>query len=599
MNDGSEDVRRLMEGAEEIDPGEGGDGMDAPPPPPAQEEGAPPPPEADCVSMPLNDYGNGQRFVRHFGPDLLFVPRVGWHVWTGTHWKRDDDKITVRAKAHGLSDRIAREIHHMQPTPRERDILTRAEAAEDTIERVEAIDRASRSDEDVKALRDARVVLDRRGEILKGQKTAIARRLTHAKNAGNSNAISNFIGESEIMLARPLEALDAGALDVNCLSGVLRFSVTDMRDDGAGRVARVELVPHEREQLITKIMPVDYDPAAVCPDFDAFLTEVQPVPEMRRFLQRWFGLAMTALTGEQKFAFFYGTGANGKSVLVDLMSRVMGDYAASAKIESLTGTNRRGGGDATPDLVPMIGARHVRTSEPDEGMRLQEGLIKELTGGEPILIRALNTNFILVYPHFKLTISGNHKPEIHGGDDGIWRRVMLVDFPVQIPPERRRPKAEMDDMLWRERNGIFRWMVDGLLDYLEGGLQVPDEVTASTEEYREDSDPFGAFLNRCCVVTGDHIDMLPARDLVQAFNFWLEDQGKGTFRPGTISKRFAAMARRWKSPVTQRTFEPHKASTMSYRGIRFNDIFGPRFREAPRDAKGNVLHGARAAGDDE
>lgn len=595
MSDGADDVRRLMEGAEEID---AGDGI-VPPPPPEMAEGDAPPPEADCVSMPLNDLGNGRRFVRHFGEDVLFVPRVGWHVWTGTHWKRDDDRIDVRAKAHGLSERIAKEVHHMVPTDRDRAILDRAEWARDTMERVYAIDQASRSAEDVKAMRDAEAIIERSNEIMKGRRAAIARRLTHAKNAGNSKPISNFLGEAEIMLARPLEALDAGALDINCLSGVLRFSVTDMREYGAGRVARVDLVPHDRDQLITKIMPVVYDETATCPDFDAFMEEIQPIAEMRRFLQRWFGLAMTALTSEQVFAFFYGSGANGKSVLVDLMSRIMGDYAASAKIESLTGTNRRGGGDATPDLVPMIGARHVRTSEPDEGMRLQEGLIKELTGGEPILIRALNTNFILVYPHFKLTISGNHKPEIHGGDDGIWRRVMLVDFPVQIPKERRRPKAEMDEMLWRERAGILRWMVEGLLDYLEGGLQVPQVVTASTEEYREDSDPFGAFLNRCCLVTGDHQDMLPARDLVQAFNYWLEDQGKGTFRPGTISKRFAAMARRWKSPVTQRTFEPHKASTMSYRGIRFDDIFGRRFREAPRDHKGNVLHGATASGDGE
>ncbi|MCV2870648.1 phage/plasmid primase, P4 family [Defluviimonas sp. WL0002] len=596
MTAGPDDVRRLMDGAEEIDADLSG-GMDMPPPP-DQPEGAPPGPEADCVGMPLNDLGNGQRFVRHFGEDLLFVPRVGWHVWTGTHWQRDDDKIAVRAKAHGLSERIAKEIHHMQPTDRERAILARAEAAEDTIERVEAIARGERSEEDHKALRDARAVIERRSEILKDRKTAVARRLTHAKNAGNSNAINNFTGEAEVMLARALEDLDARPMDVNCLSGVLRFHVSDMREEGASKMAEVEVIPHARDHLITKIMPVEYDPAATCPDFDAFMEEIQPIAEQRRFLQRWFGLSMTAIQIQQ-FAFFYGMGANGKSVLVDLIMRILGTYGAGAKIESLTGANRRGGGDATPDLMLLVGARGVKASEPEEGTRFQEALIKELTGGEKFLARALHADFIEFTPHFKLTISGNHRPEIHGGDDGIWRRVMLVDFPVQIPAERRRPKAEMDEMLWRERAGIFRWMVEGLLDYLEGGLQVPAAVLAATQEYREDSDLLGAFLERCCVVTGEHADMLPARDLVQAFNFWLEDQGKGSWRPTTVSKRLADKARRWKSPVTQRSFEPHKASTMSYRGIRFNDIFGPRFRDAPRDAKGNVLHGARAMGDDE
>ena len=172
---------------------------------------------------------------------------------------------------------------------------------------------------------------------------------------------------------------------------------------------------------------------------------------------------------------------------------------------------------------------------------------------------------------------------------------MLIDFHVQIPADRRRPKAEMDAMLWEDRAGILRWLVNGLLDYLEGGLQVPVAVTEATQEYREDSDPYGAFLNMCCLVNGDHRDSIPARDLVDAFNMWLDDQGKGTFRQGGVSKRFAALAGRWKSPVTQRTFERHKASTMSYKGIRFNDTFGKRFREAPRDQKGNILRGATAA----
>ena len=162
----------------------------------------------------------------------------------------------------------------------------------------------------------------------------------------------------------------------------------------------------------------------------------------------------------------------------------------------------------------------MRTSEPDDGQRLQEGLIKELTGGEPILVRALNENFVLVYPIFKLTISGNHKPEIHGGDDGIWRRVMLVPFDVQIPQEERDP--ELGAKLWAERAGILNWLIKGLLEYLAHGLQVPDLVLAATAEYRDDSDPLSTFLTGCCGVCGNPEHSMRSKDLCDAYAFWLE-----------------------------------------------------------------------------
>lgn len=602
MTDPIKQVQDLMGQAEDVDLPEGmasgeqdDDGMDMPPEPPPVQDGDPLPPEAECVGFPLNDYGNGQRFVRHFGEILLFVPRVGWFVWCGTHWKRDDDRIAVRANAQALSALIAREAWYITPSQRDRDMLDRAELAEEAIETIQAKPVADRTEEEKAILRESRKLIETRADILKAGKKAISTRLTHAKNAGNSKPMTNFVDEASVLLAKPLDILDAKPLDVNCLSGVLRFSVTDCRNEGGGKYAEATLLPHDREQYMSKIMPISYDPAATCERFDEFLAQIQPAPEIRRFLARWFGLSMTGLTGEQKFAFFYGNGANGKSVLVDLISRVMGDYAASAKVESLTGSNRRSGSDATPDLMPLMGARFVRTSEPDQGVILQEGLVKELTGGEPILIRALHSDFILVYPFFKLTFSGNHKPEIRGGDDGIWRRVMLVDFPVQIPAAKRIPKSELDEILWAERDGVFRWMVDGLLDYLEGGLQIPTTIAEATQEYREDSDPFGTFLTMCCHISGDHKDKLPARELVEAFNLWLDDQGKGTFKPTTVSKRFAGMARKWKSPTTGKTFDPHKSSTMSYIGIAFAEPFGTRFREMPRDSQGRILRNGRTA----
>ncbi len=516
--------------------------------PPEPTEGG----SAAFATLPLNDIGNGRRFAGHFGQDLMWVPRVGWFTWTGQVWAKDPDGLAVRAKAQKVSALIIQEAAHLAPPP----------------------EQAARMSDD---------------EISKWRTQRIGQHLRHAKNAGNSGPIDSMMKEASVGLAVQLEALDLEALDVNTESGVLRFSVD--RGGNGVPVARVDLLAHDRALRMTKIMPVRYRPDAACPRFDEFLRRIQPDPLMRGFLKRWFGLAMTGLT-IQKLAFLYGTGANGKSVLVDLIARVLGDYAASAKIESLTGTNRRGGGDATPDLVPMIGARFLRTSEPDEGMRWQEGLIKELTGGEPILVRALHSDFVEVRPKFNLTISGNHKPEIRGTDDGIWRRLLLVPFEEKIPKAEQTPKDELDAILFAERDGVFAWMVEGLLDYLELGLQEPGKVLEATSEFREESDPLGAFLTICCLVTGDAGDRISAKDLVEGFNYWRASDGAGEWQPNTVAKRLKGdKADKWRHPATGRSFTSQKVSSTWYVGIRFTDMFKHAMSMAVRDPKTGRLQG--------
>jgi len=593
-----EDVRGLLaggvavtpgEGLQAIDPGADGedpgydggiDGFD-PPAPPVDALPDDAPPEARCVGLPLNDFGNGSRLLVHFGEDLLHVSRVGWFCWDGTRFTGDPDGIAVRRHAHQLTDLIGRGIDWMPLTDPEARALDEADEAELVLAELGAIKPSDRSDAQIAEMARASKLIAAARDIKDRRDKSIGRRLTHAKNAGNTNAIKNLMTEAAAVIARPLDDLDADPLVVNTLGGVLRFALRPGEDQGGQfaplPVCEVTRFDHDRAQLLTKVMPVEYDRHAKAPVFQAFLERVQPVVEMRGFLQRWFGYSMLGLTAEQKFAFLYGSGANGKSVLVDLMAKIMGDYAASAKIGSITGKSRRGGGDATPDLVPLIGARFVRTSEPDEGTRLQEGLIKELTGGEPILVRALNENFVLVYPIFKLTISGNHRPEIHGGDDGIWRRVMLVPFDVQIPPDERDP--EMGAKLWAERAGVLNWLVEGARQYLAHGLQVPSTVTAATDEYREDSDPLATFLTLCCAVTGRSTDSIRAKDLTDAFNLWMDEGGRGVWTERTVFKRIKSKSERWKHPASGQVFTARKASESYYDGLCLVEPFRARFEE--------------------
>jgi putative DNA primase/helicase len=536
----------------------------------------------EAARLPLNDFGNGRRLVVHFGRDLMFVPRVGWFTWDGRRWAKDADQLAVRGKGQRLAELIEAEIPHLEVPEAETRLLGIAGDTRARVREIESVPEKDRDDDQRAELPELRATLARIQGIEKRLSERRSRHRSFATSAGNSNRIGNAMLEAAVPLALPLDALDARRLDVNTASGVLRFSV-DRGGEGSSPVANVELVPHERDQRMTKMIPVAFDPDAACPRFDAFLAEVQPDAEVRRFLQRWFGLSMSGVP-IQRLVFFYGMGANGKSVLVDLIMRILADYAATVRIESLTGTNRRGGGDATPDLIPLIGARGARTSEPDQGTRLQEGLIKELTGGEPILVRALHSDFVEIQPHFKLTMSGNHKPEIRGTDDGIWRRVTLVDWPVQIPEARRNPR--LAEELFDEAPGILNWLVEGLLSYLEIGLAPPASVTAATEEYRRESDPLGEFLATCCVVTGDETDFIKAADLVKAFAFYLLERGETPWKDRTTSLQLSDKAARWRHPDTGRRFMKTKASVSQYAGLRFVDTFKRRFDDAPRDRNG-------------
>jgi putative DNA primase/helicase len=573
---------------------------------PEEFEGAGPAPDdadmaaalLECAGFDLNDDGNGRRLMRYFGRDIMHVPRVGWFNWNGCVWATDPDELEVKRKSQAVGQLVKREVFLVRLSDRQMAALDR-EA--DLLDQIEAARRMTGEDGKISAEGEAAVKALRTEleAVLKLKKNLHELRMAHrrfANQTGNSARMKSMREEGAVRLANRLEDLDSQPLQINLANGVLQFTVTK---DAYGKTAAMELLPHARDQLLTKIMPVPYDPTATCEEFDKFFERIQPDADMRWFLLRWFALSMTGLT-EQKLAFLYGMGANGKSVLVDLMARIMGDYAAVAKIESLTGTNRRGGGDATPDLVPLIGARMVRAAEPDEGMRWQEGLIKDLTGGEPILVRALHSDFVEVRPIFSLTISGNHKPEIRGTDDGIWRRLLLVPFDVAIPKAEQIAKAELDAILFAEAPGIMaRRLIPALCHYLELGLQEPASIVSATAEFREESDPFGTFLEDACVVSGDPADSIHTRTLTNAFHFWMFERAEGAFKDRTVSMALKDRSRRWSSRNTGRKFSLRKTNGQNvYDGIRFTDLFGRKFDRAPKDQTGRVVGPSPDMGDD-
>lgn len=541
----------------------------SPPEPPASSDDASP--VQRSAQLPLNDYGNGQRLVIHFGSDLMFVPRIGWFVWTGQVWAQDFDGMRVRKTAHRIPKIIAEEATQRRYSERDAAILKAVSDGEEALLRLEARPRAELDATEVAELARLRELSASGGRVKARAAKLRAEHARFAKSAGNSSKITNMLCEAEPYVERRVEELNVDPLALNCQTGTLVFSRDEEAerewDSAPSRAWVAEERAHERTDMITKMVPVDLDPEATCPEFDRFLERIQPLPAMRGFLQRWFGYSLTGLTNEQKLVFLHGSGRNGKSTLVDLIARIMGEYATSVPIESLTGTEARKGADATPDLVRLPGARMVRASEPEEGIRFREATVKSFTGGEPLLIRKMREEFVEIDPIFKLTISGNHKPNVRGTDDGIWRRILLVPFAVQIPREEVDPL--LPKKLWAERSGVLNWLIEGARGFLAGGLQEPAEVTEATAEFRDDSDPVRTYLADCCEVTGDPADFELARDLIEGFQTYQKDQGAAVWGNRAVSLRISEKAGAYTDPKTQATYSKRKtASTSSYCGIR-------------------------------
>lgn len=277
-----------------------------------------------------------------------------------------------------------------------------------------------------------------------------------------------------------------------------------------------QLSPHKREDLLSKISPATFESNAVCPRFLEFLDCIASGnQELQQYLQRSIGYSLTGDVSENCFFLLYGAGANGKSTLLELMMYVWGQYAQAADFESFMASSK--GRSVRNDIARTSGARLVKSVEADEGERLSEALIKQLTGNETVSARFLYQEGFDFKPQFKLWLGTNHKPKIIGTDDGMWRRVKLIPFEKQVPP------AEQDraliDKLKAEASGFLNWALEGLRKWQDHGLQEPEIILSATNTYREAQDTVKQFLGERCVL--EPRASCHPRALQDAFNDWL------------------------------------------------------------------------------
>jgi putative DNA primase/helicase len=419
--------------------------------------------DLELAFQPMNDDGNANRLVRRYGEDLMFVKNVGWFAWTGARWDRERGDAEFIKRGHQLS----------------------------------------------RAMRGEYKALKEKG---KDYDDVAGRLYVWGVQSGNTARINSMMTAAAPYLSQPVEVLDADPYLVASETCTVELgAITEYRDN-------------KREDRITRMLGVKYATGSYCPRFEKFLERVMPDPEMRAYLQRAMGYSLTASTREQCFFIHFGHGNNGKSTFMNCMRKVFGTYAMNSPISTFLAKNfAGGGGDASPDLARLPGARLVLAAEPPEGARLDEAKIKDMTSGETMTVRHLNQGFFEFQPVFKAHISTNHRPVIRGTDRGIWRRIRLIPWPMSISKEE--VDTSLEAKLMEEAEGILQWVLTGAEEWFAlQGLHPPAAALAAVEDYRADSDSVGEFLLAKCKVEPDKDDCrVSAKDLYKRYKEWSDE----------------------------------------------------------------------------
>jgi P4 family phage/plasmid primase-like protien len=431
------------------------------------------PPPPDPTRYRMTEIGNGARFAALHGGRFRFVHGRGWSMWDGKRWafvERGDQMTAAKtvvaelyAEASALSARASRSMHVDGSLT---DAATRAG----------------------------------------GLASAL---LAHAIKSSKAAALDAMLklAQSETPIAASRADFDGDRWAFNVANGTLDLRTGQLR-------------PHRQTDMITKLAPVTYDPAATCPRWDAFLARVLPDPELRTWLQRYSGYALTGNVSEQALAFCHGSGANGKNVYLDTIAGAMGDYAITAAPDLLLSKQSEAHPTAEADLD---GVRLALCSEIDEGRAWNEALIKRITGDRTLRARKMGKDFYEFPATHKLIVAANSKPKVRGTDNGIWRRMNLVTFGVTIP-EGDRIKDFDQVLLAEESPGILAWLVRGCLAWQRDRLGKAAAVTKATAEYREEQDVIGQWIAEECVLVPDVFT--PTARLYDFYRRWCERAGR-------------------------------------------------------------------------
>lgn len=453
---------------------------DAPPPspPPTITITAPPEDPEDGFRARMTDTGNAKLILHLHPDDLRYNPAEkgeGWMLWTGTHWQID----TACQAEKFVKD-----------------------AADYWWERANKAGRDGASPKAVEAIR------------------AFARRTEN--KSGIQGALFSLRSEPEVVV--PVDQWNHRRMTLTAKNVSIDLETG-------------KSYPHARADYSTRMAGVAYSARATCERWEQFLSEIMaaadgtPRPHLVEYLQRWCGYCATGSTEEQVFAILHGSGSNGKTTFVELLRHVLGDYATSSKSSTLMQKDQQSA--VNNDIARLVGARLVTASETDQGRRLDEGLVKELVGGDRIMARFLHKEFFEFDPQFKLMLLTNNKPVIKGTDHGIWRRIHLVPFEVRITEAKK--DKNLKEKLYLEAEGILAWVIEGARKWRATGLKPPQEVVDATRAYQNQSDVLGEFLRDCTRPPEEGGTSCLKSDLYKRYTQWCEEMGEHPIKQRTLT----------------------------------------------------------------
>lgn len=295
--------------------------------------------------------------------------------------------------------------------------------------------------------------------------------------------------------------------------------------------------------LMSKVCNVTYDPNATCPQWFSFLavtfndaTKNEPDYALINFVKRAVGFSLCGEQLDEVLFFCYGNGKNGKSVFFNVYQMILNDYFQKAPIQMILLKYN----DSVPNDIAMLpGARVVVTEEMPENRTLDEQKIKDLTGGELITARFLRKEFFTFKPSHTQWMYGNHKPNIKGTDEGIWRRIILIPFLNKVDEKDRKPQHVLMAQFEKEKAGIFNWMIQGWLEYTQDGLKKPPIIDSSTLEYRSEQDQVKAFVDECCTLSP--VENVLKADLMATYKEWCRKLNENPVPRTTFYKRIESM----------------------------------------------------------
>jgi len=409
------------------------------------------------------EFSNAERFVELCGDKLKYIKSIGWFVWDGRRWLEDDAKVF--------------ELYTKTVIP-----AIYKEAAE----AIEADDRKTAE------------------KIIKWGKRS-------ESNSNIKNSINLASTMPEVYLKNANE-MNRNPWKFNCMNGTINLKTG-------------VLYPHNQEDLISQLSPVNYNPAAESPRWNTFLTEILSNDEdMIDFIQKAIGYSITGSVSEQICFFCHGQGSNGKGELLYALLSVMGDYGVQTAPDLLL-QSKNGAPKHPTEQADLYGRRFAVAQESEQGRRLAENTLKQIVSSDRIKARRMFRDFFEFDPTHKLWFACNHRPVIIDNTHSIWRRIRLIPFEVIIPPERQ--DIYLREKLEAEYEGILNFIVQGCIKYQREGLKPPEASIKAAEDYRDTSDGIIQFIEAKCIVDKNNESLKASiSEVYSEYREWCEDEGE-------------------------------------------------------------------------